>query len=192
MFRFIQNLFVQDSSNIFAENRLLKIGFFCLVLYSAVITVQIQNMSDSQKTHIVPIGGRGNFVLSSTTASDDYLRAMSEYVVHMIGNLSAATARRQLNEVLTLIHPEKYTEYQQIFNKLADGIERYPTISYVVKRRGNKDLESVGDDTLQIKAVKNRIVGDSVTRHENVTYELMYKMEQGRFWLLQIQEIPNA
>ena len=191
MKRFFSNLFVQDSSNVYAENRLLKLGFICVVLFSGFQAYSIHGSLEEQKTHIVPIGGQGDFVISGTTASDDYLRSMGRYIVHMAGDLSAASARRQLNELLTLVHPDKYSEYRDLFTKLATGIERYPTVSYVVNWRGNQDIKKVGDNTLQVSAVKRRIVGDSVTRTENITYEIRYSITQGRFWLHGIKEVSD-
>lgn len=185
------NLFVQDSSNVFAENRLLKFGFVAVVIFAGLQTATISSKLDEQRVHLIPIGGQGDFVISGSTASDDYLRSMSRYIVHMAGDLSAATARRQLNELLPLIHPDEYSRYRDLFTRLADGIERYPTVSYVVQWRGNRDIKKVGDDTIHVAGVKKRIVGDSVTSTENVTYHISYSFEQGRFWLTGIKEVSN-
>lgn len=185
------NLFVQDSSNVFAENRLLKLGFICMVLFSTFQAFSIHGALEKQQTHIVPIGGQGDFVISGSTASDDYLRSMARYIVHMAGNLSAASARRQLNELLVLVHPDKYSEYRDLFTKLATGIEKYPTVSYVVNWKGNRDIKKIGENTLRIATTKRRIVGDSVTRTENVTYEITYAITQGRFWLQGIKEVSD-
>ena len=185
------NLFVQDSSNVFAENRLLKFGFVAVVIFAGLQTATISSKLDEQRVHLIPIGGQGDFVISGSTASDDYLRSMSRYIVHMAGDLSAATARRQLNELLPLIHPDEYSRYRDLFTKLADGIERYPTVSYVVQWRGNRDIKKVGDNTIHVAGVKKRIVGDSVTSTENVTYQISYALEQGQFWLTGIKEVSN-
>ena len=47
------NLFVQDSSNVFAENRLLKFGFVAVVIFAGLQTATISSKLDEQRVHLM-------------------------------------------------------------------------------------------------------------------------------------------
>ena len=184
--------YVQMSSNAFTEYRLLKFCFIALVIYCGVLTSLFNRSEDAVRTHIIPVGGTGEFIISGSSASNDYLRSMAEYLVIMLANNTAANARRQFTEILHLFVPEKFNEYRERFNNLATQIERYPTITYSISFSGRNHVELVDDHLLRVHTIKRRIVGNDVPKIENMVYEIDYKIEQGRFWIKDVKEIKDV
>jgi len=180
--------FLQDSSNIYAENRLLRWGFVMVLMATVYNSYAITKITNRVQTHVIPVGGQGNFVISGSTASDDYLVAMGRYICHMSGDLTASTARQQLTELLSLFHETTYGEYRDRFQKIADGIERYASVSFDVQWSGEKKIK-VTKDTITIPIIKKRIVGDTVKEKQQMSMEIQYVIEEGRFYLITLKEI---
>lgn len=181
------DFYMQQASNVFAENRLLKIGFGVLLLMTVINSVIMFQLKDRQQTHIVPVGGQGNFVLAGNTASDDYLKAMAQYIVLMQGNVSPATAKQQFSELLSLYHPSVYGEAREHYKALSQRLEHYKSISYAVSIQGKQPV-LLKPGEIQVSALRKRIVSKQITHQEPLVYHIHYQIEQGRFWIKQVEE----
>lgn len=184
------DIYKQKMSNIFAENRLLKLAVFMMVLISLMNWHAIQKAMDSTKTIVVPMGAVGALEVGTDTASDEYLRAMSRYIVGLLGTYTASTARDQFEEILPYMSPEGYAKAKQHFDNLADRIERYPNIASVVHWSGRDPLQIEGN-ILKIQAQKKRLVNGNATRVENIHYEIKYEIRMGRFYIVNISEVKK-
>lgn len=182
--------FMQDSSNIFAENRFMRFMMICMIVWSAFNTVLLKEALDNHKTVIMPADESFRYEITSDNANDKYLYRMARHISFLAGNLNAATTRDQLNELLMLIHPDNYGFYQEHFNKLSKEAERYPNISYVIAINGNKSINLL-DDTMFVDLTKKRLVGDTVTRKDRMKFEIGYKIEAGRFFVTGVNEISE-
>lgn len=184
-------LYMQESSNIFAENRLVRLVLLGMVIWSSINSVMLQNALDARTVVIMPPDGSYKYELTNEQLSDKYLYRMARYITFMVGNMTAATGRDQLNEVLMMIHPSRYGQYQGHFNQLAKEIERYPNISYVIELNGNKAIDVEGN-IITVDTTKKRLIGNTITREDRVTYEIEFKVESGQFWIIDAQEISKA
>ncbi|NNF15701.1 MAG: hypothetical protein HKN70_03085 [Gammaproteobacteria bacterium] len=183
--------FVQESSNIFAENRLLKFGFACVTVLMLVLFYRVMTIDEAVKERIIPLGAQGDLVISGNSASDDYLASMGKTIVYMLGSYHAGSIRGQLNDLLKIYHPTTYTETRDVFTEVADRAERYASVSFALQWDSGKPIE-ITKDTIQVRARRLRIVGDSVPRKEAVTFRIHYVIEQGRFWIKNVEEITDA
>lgn len=186
--RFINSLFVQDGSNIFAENRLLKIGFVAVVLWSTLLTVQLQKATGEKQEKIIPFCGPATYELSGVEADQAYLRDMARLIIHLVGDITPANAKQQFSEVLPHVHVSTYTKYQNLFKEIATELERFPNISYRVSWNGDKAMEIEGN-VIRVKASKVRMVGTEAKPPETITYEIVFKFEYGRFKIIDINEV---
>jgi len=177
--------FKQQTSNLFAENRLLKIGFLILLIISGYNATALSGVGKNMRTVIVPIGAAGHLEVTGDTASDDYLLHMARYITGLIGNYSAPNARVQFQELLKLYAPEKLGEANDYFMNLADKIEKYPTVASMVLWDG-KDALKTPKDMLQITTTRHRIVEGVTTEVDHVVYEVKYELRNGRFVILSI------
>lgn len=181
------NVFKQKTSNMFAENRLLKFGFIALTIMIAMMWTQQREALKSVRTVIVPIGMHGVLEVSDTSASDDYLRGMARFITGMIGTYTAATARKQLEELMPLFSPETFVEAKTHFTKLANEIEKYPSVTSMVAWTGTNPLQ-VEPGVLHVTATKTRLVNGKVSRSETIAYQIKYSISGGRFWLTSLEE----
>ena len=63
--------FVQNSSNIFAENRLLKFGFAAMTIVMLFQSYRIATQDDTIKERLIPIGAQGDLVVSGRVSDVD-------------------------------------------------------------------------------------------------------------------------
>lgn len=184
------DIFKQKTSNLFAENKLLKFALIVLVIITLVNWTAVHTAMNSTKTVIVPIGAQGVLEVSNDSASDDYMRAMARYITNLLGTYTASTARDQFEELLPLFAPEKYSDAKQQFDELADRIEQYPNITSVMHWSGHEPLRRI-EDKLLISAQKSRLVNGKTARTEQADYEIQYAIRSGRFYILNIKETIN-
>ena len=177
----------QKTSNLFAENKLLKLAIIALVIVSLVNWTAVRTALNSTRTVIVPIGAQGILEVTNNGASDDYLRAMSRYITNLLGTYTASTARDQFEELLPLFAPEKYSDAKQQFDELADRIERYPNITSIMHWSGREPLQKI-EDRLVISTQKSRMVNGDTARTDQAIYEIQYAIRNGRFIILNIRE----
>jgi hypothetical protein len=173
-----------------AKNRLLTFAFLILLLLNIVNTVSLQRARTLMQTVIVPVGGGEGMTVGHGKASDEYLRHMSRFVTQMVGTWSASSARPQLQELLSLFAPEVVGKAQVEFEKMAVQIERFPSISSVMRWQGDQALR-VKPGLIQVSAVKDRLVNGSVSETTPIHYCIEYRIDESRFWVLGLREIEG-
>lgn len=179
--------FLQDSSNVFAQNRLLKLGvgiIACVTLWNGYV---INNLKDTIRTEIVPPYSEKKWVITGNDANDDYLADMARYIVQSLGTWNPGSVRVQLNQLLRYIHPEVYPKYRDQFKSIADRAERYASVSFALQWDPGQAIVRQ-DNTLKLYAVRRRIAGNQVSRSEKVEYVIQFVIESGRFWVMDIAE----
>ena len=87
------DMFLQRSSNIAGENRLLR--FFVVVIGAAVLVNSffVYTSVRHQRTILVPVGLNSEMEVSDSNASDDYLKFITRYAAGLALNYTPATAR---------------------------------------------------------------------------------------------------
>ncbi len=169
-----------------AQNRLLGIALVVMLLFNLTNWFALFHAKSLNQVVVVPVGGEG-MQIGNGRADERYLRRMARYIVNQVGSYTAGTARLQMQEVLELFAPERVGEAQVYFERLAQDIERYPSISSAVRWSGQAPLK-VDDGLLQVRVSKDRLVNGAISETKTVFYCLRYRIDDARFWLINIQE----
>ena len=177
--------FLDGRSNLFAENRLLKAGFVVLLVMQVLSWSQLRTLASQQRETLIPLTYAGPMQISVSSAGDEYLLGMTRHVLDLVGNYTAATARKQFSELLRLFPPETYGEAEGNFKRLADMIERYSTVASRVTMVGDPKTDG---STIVVQAIKERLVNGVPTTHIETRFQITYAIRNGRFWVLSIDE----
>lgn len=169
------------------KNRLLMVAFVILFTMNACNTVSLQRSRTQMQTVIVPVGGGAGMTVGQGKASHEYMRQMARYITSQIGTYTAATARPQLQELLTLFAPEVVGKAQVEFERIAVQVERFPSIASVMRWSGDEALK-VSPNFIQVHAIKDRLVSGSSTESTQMTYCIEYRIDEARLWILGIRE----
>lgn len=183
--------YLQASSNAFAENKLLKVCCVLTLLATVINTVNMIHLAKNKHTIIIPAGLGFEMEISGDHANDLYLQRMARYLIELKGNISAANVENKTNELLIMVHASQYGLLRDRWIKEAEQIKKYPALSYVVTLKENKPITVENGRRLYIHADKQRIIGQKIARRTPLQYRIDFIIENGRFWLRDIQEIAD-
>lgn len=170
-----------------AKNRIIGIALLSMVLFNLYNWFSLQQAKSEMKVALVPIAGGADMWIGNGKASPEYIRSISRYITGQIGNYQAATARRQLWELLPFFAPSKVSAATERFTKLADQIERYPSIASIMQWAG-EDALKFNSEVIQVRARKDRLVNGKVVNSENVFYCIYYRINDTKFEILNLKE----
>ena len=179
------NIFLQKSSNLFTENRLLKFVIFILALAVVVNSFLVSRAIKYQRVILIPPKLNGSIEFVEGKPSDQYLRDLARRIVSLAATYSPATARIQFNELLALYAPEEYPGAAKAWYALAGRVEESQVSNVFYLRNlivdnADQRLEIIGD---RRQFAEDRLI-DAATK----TYEARYRLEDGRFYLLSFME----
>jgi len=178
--------YLQGSSNLFEENRLLKFAILGLFGVSAVLGVVIYSSNQNQRTVVIPFGAGGDLYVTGNTPSPDYLRTMTRNIVSLAGTYSSYSADRQFRELLAIAHPSAYLSLRDSLNGILDELSDNPTLSIATYIRPDQPVMTTNTDLL-VPVEKVRVIG-GVIRKFRGNLRIGYAVENGRFWLTSLHE----
>ena len=178
--------YIQGSSNLFEENRLLKFAIVGLFGITAVLGAVIYSSDQKQRTLVVPFGAGGDLYVTGSKPSAAYIRTITRNIVALAGTYSAYSADRQFQELLSIVHPSAYNSMRDSLNSILDELAGNPTLSIATYIRPDQPVQWTDRDIL-VPVEKVRVIG-GVIRKFRGNLRIRYAVENGRFWLVSLTE----
>jgi conjugal transfer pilus assembly protein TraE len=178
--------YLQGSSNLFEENRLLKFAVLGLFGVSAVLGAVIYTSNQNQRTVVVPFGAGGDLYVTGDKPSSAYLRSMTRNIVNLSSTYSAYTADRQFQELLGIAHPGAFNALRDSLNAVLDELSNNPTLAIATYIRTDQPVMISNKDIL-VPIEKVRVIG-GVIRKFRGNLRIGFAVENGRFWLTSLHE----
>lgn len=173
------------------RNRLLGFALAVMLIFNFWNWAALAKAKAQDRVLVVPVVGGTGMWVGDGKASDQYLRAMARYITAMLGNYQAGTYRSQLEELLLLFPADVVGQVHGEFMKLADEVDRYPSISSYVQFAGDHPLKTM-DNLIQVAVLKRRLVNGSVTETTNSFYCINYRIADTQFELTSVEELTGA
>lgn len=178
--------YLQGSSNLFEENRLLKVAIVGLFGITAVLGAVVYSSNQNQRTVIVPFGANGDLYVTGNRPSATYLRTITRNIVALSGTYSAYSADPQFQELLSLAHPTAYNSLRDSLNAILAELATNPTLSIATYIRPDQPVTTSPQEIL-VPVEKVRVIG-GVIRKFRGNLRIRYAIENGRFWLTALTE----
>jgi len=178
--------YLQGSSNLFEENRLLKVAVAGLFGITAVLGTLIYTSNQNTRTVVVPFGAGGDLYVTGSKPSEAYLRTITRNMVSLSGTYSAYSADRQFQELLSITHPSAYNSLRDSLNRLLDELAENPTLSIATYIRPDQPVTWT-DREILVPVEKVRVIG-GVIRKFRGNLRIRYAIDNGRFWLIALSE----
>jgi conjugal transfer pilus assembly protein TraE len=178
--------YLQGSSNLFEENRLLKFAIAGLFGITAVLGAVVYSSNQNQRTVIIPFGAGGDLYVTGNRPSPGYLRTITRNIVAMAGTYSAYSADPQFQELLSLAHPSAYGALRDSLNNILDELATNPTLSIATYIRPDQPVTTTASEIL-VPVEKVRVIG-GVIRKFRGNLRIRFAVENGRFWLTGLTE----
>lgn len=177
------DIFVQKTSNLFVENRLLK--FVIVVLTLAVIfnSFMVYRSVKYQRVVLIPPKMTGTVEFIQGKPTDNYIRDMSRRIVGLASTYSPPTARSQFEELLSYFAPESYPQASKSWYSLASRVEesQVSSVFYLEKIK-------LGEEFIEIFGNLKQFAGDSPLENTSKTYLIDYRLQNGRFYIVSFKE----
>lgn len=179
------DVFLQKSSNMAAENRLLKFVVTVIGIAAVVNSVMTYRALNYQRTIVVPPVLSSRIEISGGRASEEYIRAFSRYIAALAFNYSPGSVKAQFDELLALYAPEYFPDGKRMLYELADRVTTTRVtsvfhISQLFVDDGKKQIELSGQ--------RRQYVDDKKVEDVLKTYIIEYKISDGRFSIMRMSE----
>ncbi|AJY68412.1 MAG: pilus assembly protein [Geobacter sp.] len=181
------DIFLQKSSNIFAENRLLKFVVVALGIAVVINTAGLFMALNSQRVILVPPVVNSKISVSGDKASDEYLKEFARYILNLALTYNPVNARSQFSELLAVYDPSQFQTARKELYELADKIENTKASSAFY-------IQSIINDTekrrLEVTGTKKTYMVDQKAEDTLKVYLIEYRIDNGKFILVRLYEKP--
>ena len=154
--------------------------FAVSVLTNALLAFWIVTRTDQSRTVILSPGATETYTATDSSVSANLLERFAVESLHLVLNITPATAAFQTDLFLKEVAPESYGTLASALRLAAQDLERnqastafYPTASSV-------------DSTARrvcIKGTRKTLIGKAVTSSESITACLSLVVRGGRLWI---------
>ena len=179
------DFFLQKTSNIVAENRLLKFVVVVIGVAAIVNAVMTYRALNYQRTIIVPPVLKSRIEITGDRASEEYVKAFSRYIAALSFSYSPGTVKPQFDELLALYAPEAFPEGKRALYELADRVitTRVTSVFFM-----SKLYVDGGKNQIEMSGQKRQYVDDRKVDDLVKTYLIDYRISDGRFQIIRISE----
>ena len=176
-------IFVQQASNLFAENRLLKFVIVLLSLTVSFNSLMVYRAVKYQRVLLIPPKMTGTVEFVRGQPTDNYMRDISRRIVTLATTYSPPTARAQFEELLFYYAPESYPEASDLWYSLASRVEesQVSSVFYLEKIK-------IAENTIEIFGNLKQFAVNTLLENTSKTYLIKYRMQDGRFYIVSLQE----
>ena len=176
-------IFLQKTSNLFAQNRLLKFTIAILALTVIFNSAMVYRAVKYQRVVLIPPTMTGTVEFIQGKPSDAYISDISRRIVNLAATYSPPTARRQFEELLAFFAPEAYPQASNSWYSLASRVEESQVSSVFY-------LEKIGiaENSIEIFGNFKQYAGDTLLENTSKTYLIDYRLQEGRFYIVSFKE----
>ena len=183
------DLFVQKSSNLFAENRLLKFVIVVLTIGTMFSMYQSRAALNYQRTIIIPISNDFQLEFQGDKANEEYYKVMIRHVVGLLLNYQPKTAKAQFDEILVFAHPEFYPELKSQLVKIAENIERLSVSSIFYPQTIEVDPNT---KTVVVTGLRRQYAHSSPIEDKDKKYTILFDFLNRKFVIKNIKEEQSS
>lgn len=179
------NIFEKKSSNLFAENKLLKLGVVAMVIFSLLNHLTLRKAMNTSRTILVPANMNKQVELYGNTASDEYVRMFIELACTRAFSYTPGNVTTQFALLLTMFSPEVYPQTKLLLSDLATTVfnTRLSTAFYIQRM----DINS-SKSTVEVLGQQLRWMENSTIENESKKYVFSYRISDGHFWITALSE----
>ena len=168
-------IYLNEYRNTIRSNNILKLTLFVLLAVIVVEGFFIIYAMNTQRTIVIP-NVSGKYVISKSSANENYIRQMSYYLVNLMENFTPSTVKSNCSEFLNYVAPSVYGSMQSSIMANAENYIATDTSSYFIP-----DGFKMTDNTVEITGIKRTIVGKQVVSENRVKITIKYVINQGKF-----------
>jgi conjugal transfer pilus assembly protein TraE len=181
-------IYQNKTSNVWAENRLLKFVVVVMGLSSVISIFMSIHAINQQKVVILPPVVDKRIVISGNDVNDDYIKLFVRYTLGLLLNYSPTSFNDQADDCLKFASPEFYQQLHKKLTTLKETVRKL-NISNIFYPERIKIYRN--EERIEVLGIQRQYAQHSLVDEGTKTYEIKYEIIQGRFFLEGIKEIPS-
>ena len=172
------DLFIQKSSNLFGENRLLKFIIIVIGITTVFNTFLLTSISQKEKIILIPPTLGSDLFVTGNNASDEYIRGITRYIMSLYLNYSAVSVKGQIEDLMAIYEPRAFAQVEGKFAQFVNDIlrSRISSSYYIINVSINRTKKIIMIDGLRKQFMHEREV-----MSEKEKYQINYKIDDSRF-----------
>jgi conjugal transfer pilus assembly protein TraE len=179
--------YLQQSSNLFAANQLLRFVVIVLSACLAFTSFMVYRAVRHQKVILIPPHMTGTVEFVQGKPTEGYIHEISQRIINLATTYSPHTARKQFNELMVYYAPESYPEASTLWYSLAGRVEESQVSSVFYTEK-----ITLKDNRIEVFGDLKQYTGNTRLENTTRTYWLDYQIRDGRFYLLSFKEKEKA
>jgi conjugal transfer pilus assembly protein TraE len=181
--------FIQTSSNLYAENRLLKFVVVCIGIAVIINSFFSYAALQYQKVVILPPVVDKRIEISGNEVNEDYVRLFARYAMTLLNTYTTGSAQGQFEEFVEhLVTPEFYPNIRNTLFTLVDTIQKLNITSAFYPQTITVDTEN---KTITVLGLKKEFTNTTLVESGKKQYSINYVIVNGRFYIDDIKELQN-
>lgn len=179
------DIYQQKSSNLTAENRLLKFAIVVLsigVVLNGFFTYAAMN---KKTVVIVPPGLDKPVTVAGEKFDEEYIKTFAKHIGFLAYHYTAVSARSNFDELLAFYEPESFEAAKKLFYQTADAIETSGTSSIFYPEQITVDT---GKRQIHIKGVRTMMLNGVVAEQGPRSFNIEFKAYNGRFYVRKVTD----
>ncbi|MCG2747317.1 MAG: type IV conjugative transfer system protein TraE [Desulfobulbaceae bacterium] len=177
------DFFIQKSSNLFGENRLLKFAFVVMAVAFCFNSLMVYRAVKYQRVVLIPPTMTGTVEFVQGKPTETYIKDISRKIVNLATTYSPPTARGQFNDLLSLYTSEAYPEASKSWYSLAGRIEESQVSSTFYMEK-----ITIREGTIEMFGNLVQYAGDTKLEKAAKTFVVAYRIRDGRFEISEFKE----
>lgn len=183
--------FLQNSSNVYMQNKLLVLLVATMAICTAWIAIEVNSLKKTKETIIIPYGDVDPYVIRNTDANYAYVSDMARYIVFLYSNHSANNVIERYDTLLGLFHESALPRYKQHIQDMAKDYSSHPNISHIGAIKHTDGIFLL-DNRLTIQFEMSRVTGKTIQTPKLKKIYVDYVISNSRFWITEIGEIDES
>lgn len=180
--------YISRASNVFAQNKLLKLVLIVLAILVIFSQIKIGNLALNQKVVLIPVNLSEKAEVGTSSADETYLSAMGVYVATLLYSTNAATVESQYVILTKLFTATAYTKYSEsILNTASTHAKNMISLNSKIEKV-TVELKPLKVITVSVN-VDKYVFGQKTEAGSKITNLLIgYEIIGGQFYITSLEE----
>jgi len=178
------NIFLQKSSNLFGENRLLKFAILIIGITTVINTLMLTTISRKEKIILIPPTLGSDLFVTGNNASDEYIRGITRYIMSLYLNYSSVSVKGQIEDLMSLYDPRSFAKVEGKFSQFINDVVRARISSsyYIMKVFINREKRII-----MVEGIRKQHMHEKEVYSEKENYSINYEIKDSRFLIKNIE-----
>lgn len=177
--------YVSTASNLFVENRFLKLVFVVMAIIIGGQMYMLNNAYRENNVYLVPPGLEGKVRVAGSHLDPVYLQSMGMYISQLMYSFIPQDVIGKYEEISSLFVPELYQTNKQELLKIA---AEYKDNDVSMSMKVLEIKSTLNPNIIEVTGKVEKYIADTKTDTENTVIKIRYTVQNGTFRITALEK----